>query len=105
MLSLRTADDSTGIGADLGEDIVGKVTFTILKLRIHTFHALTSEGTSITNNAVIEAVTRDSVAQDLVGKKVEIEMEERGNINRHRWLMTKINPTSSPGPRQKQEKD
>jgi hypothetical protein len=102
--SLRTADDSTGIGADLGEDIAGKVTFTLLKLRIHTFHALTSEGTPITNNAVIEAVTRDSVEKDLIGKKVEVELEQRGNMNRHRWLVTKINPTSSPGPEKEKEK-
>jgi hypothetical protein len=99
VLSLRTADNPGAIGADLGEDIVGKVTFTILKLRIHTFQALSSEGTPITDNAVIEAVTRDSVERDLVGKQVEVEMEERGKINRHRWLMTKINPTSSPGPK------
>jgi hypothetical protein len=99
--SLQIAADSAGIAADLGTDIAGKFTFTILKLRIHSFHALTSEGTPITDNAVIEAVTRDSVDKDLVGTTVEVELELRGNINRHRWLVTKINPTSSPAPKEK----
>jgi hypothetical protein len=100
--SLRTADDSTGIGADLGEDIVGKATFTILRLRIHTFKALTAEGTPIANNEVIEAVTRDPVSSGLLGKKIEVEMEERGNTQRHRWLITKLTPASSQGPTRKQ---
>ena len=101
MLSLRTAASSTGIAAGLGEDIIGDVTFSLLKLRIHAFEALSAEGTPIKNGESIEALSRDAIDKNSIGEKVQVEMELRGDTGRHRWLVTKITSASPSDPARK----
>jgi hypothetical protein len=103
LISLRSAPSSSGIAASLGEDIIGDVTFCLLKLRIHSVKALSVEGTPVRKDEVVEALSREPVEKKFIGKQVKVEMELRGDTQRHRWLVTKIDRAlSSPGPVKKE---
>jgi hypothetical protein len=103
LMSLHSARSSSGIASGLGEDIIGDVKFCVLKLRIHSAKALSAEGTPVKKDEVVEALSREPVERKFIGKQVKVEMELRGDTQRHRWLVTKIDRAlSSPGPVKKE---
>jgi hypothetical protein len=93
--SIKLVKSSTGIGAGLGEDTIGDKTFSVIKLRIHKAKALTTQGTPLRQDEAVEAISREPIDKDLVGKKVTALLEMRGDSARQRWLVTEIHLASS----------
>lgn len=62
----------------------------VLKLRIHNTRALTTQGTTITDNESMEVVATSPFDASLIGKTVSAQIERSAESDRERWFLTDI---------------